>query len=103
MEATRKILVNEIEINNAKHYNQIIAHEYPEGFSRPPLMPVPRPLYKQVNYRFKVNLVNSFYVEDEDNKEANNDIVANILYEGIVRLGYAPHLLEKLKLVLNGD
>lgn len=111
MRVKRKIIANQFEIDNIRQQNQLLISDY-AGQRNVPQLPVPEPIYKVYEWNFRVNQLNSFYVERTiirpDGSEAKaprgeGDIIAGVLYEGIIRLEYDPIVVNKFNLVLNGE
>lgn len=101
MEAVIKIITNSEDIAAAKNYNLQQKVEY-AGHRSYPQVQVPKPVYDTQKYSFRLDLVNSFYVEKntvEGNEEG--DVIVNITYEGLVRFQYDPLLISRLDLYLN--
>lgn len=102
MEAIRKILMNATDITMAQQYNTHVRAEYAGSPMPPPLTPVPEPIYDTQVWNFRLDLVTNFYVrKDTLQGVEKGDIVANIMYEGIVVLEYSPIVEQTLKIALN--
>lgn len=111
MRVKRKFIANQAEIDELRNHNASLFREY-AGQQHVPQVKLPDPIYKVYDWSFRVFQLNSFYVEREyiDSSgrkkkipEGEGDIVAGILYEGIIRLQYCPIVESKFNLALNGD
>jgi hypothetical protein len=91
MKVIRLLLANQEEIQQAKMYNQGRAAEGATQDLNPnAFLKVPEPLWEEVPFSFPIRNVNSYYVD--------NDIIANLMYDGIVRLKYNPVLENQLEM-----
>lgn len=91
MKVTRLLLANQEEIQQAKLFNQ---GRSAEG-ANPQISPhafvkVPEPLWEEVPFSFPIRNVQSFYID--------NDIICNIMYDGIIRIKYEPILENQLEM-----
>ncbi len=96
----RKIIINQNEIQQKIHYNNQLESEYYGQNFKPAYVDVPAPIYTVEEYYFRLHQVNSFYIEKNRllQGKPEKDIIANILYEGLVRFQYDPVLESKLTL-----
>lgn len=102
MEAIRKITTNQVDINIAQQYNVHMAAEYAGSYTEPKLAKVPEPVFSTQLFSFRLEYVNSFYVEkDTINNKEDGDIIINLLYDGLVRLQYDPLVEARLNMYLN--
>ncbi len=111
MRVKRKVIANELEIEEMRNHNRDLIQNY-AGQPNVPQLKLPDPIYKTYEWNFRIHQLNSFYVEREaidrqgNLKVAENgdgDIMAGILYEGVVRLEYDPLVVSKFELALNGE
>lgn len=102
MEAIRKILMNATDITMAQQYNTHVRAEYAGSPMPPPLTPVPEPIYDTQVWNFRLDLVTNFYVRKNTLEgQDKGDIVANVMYEGLVILQYDPTVEQVLRVALN--
>lgn len=93
MKVTRLLLANQEEIQNAKLFNQ---RQASEGQASYLFMEVPKPEWEEVPFNFVIRNVQSYYIEPE-----SKDIIANVMYDGLIRMKYEPILENKLELYLS--
>lgn len=111
MRVKRKFIVNQTEIDEIRQHNAGLVRDY-VGHPNVPQMRLPDPIYDTYEWSFRIHQLNSFYVEKGvvnsegvviPAKNGQGDIMAGILYEGVVRLEYDPLVESKFNLALNGE
>lgn len=91
MQCMRRSCINTQEIQEALNFNMNLAAA---GDRFAPKAPVPEPAYREDLFSFKLENVQSFYVERTDDE----DIVMQLAYDGYVRMKYDITLLNVLNL-----
>lgn len=111
MRVRRKIVANQEEINEVKERNKELFQAY-AGQPHVPQAKLPIPIYSTYEWNFRINQLNSFYVEREaidsqgqlkQSEKGEGDIIAGVIYEGIIRLEYDPLVVSKFELALSGE
>lgn len=91
MIAHRKICTNIEDRTTAINFNNNLAHAGDIYSNR---IEVPDPEWREDLYSFKLDNVQSYYMENTKEK----DIIMNLAYDGVVRMAWSPQLLQVLEL-----
>lgn len=91
MRVSRKTCINIEERTTILNHNQGLAYE---GNTFMPKLQVPEPVWREDNFSFKLENVQSYTIENTKDK----DILLNVLYEGVVRVVWDMQLVQVLEL-----
>lgn len=94
MKVIRLLLANQEEIQQAKIYNQGKSAEGANlNFNPQAFVKVPEPIWEEVPFNFPIRNVQSYYID--------NDIILNIMYDGIIRIKYNPLVENQLEMYMS--
>lgn len=100
MQVIRKITKNGNEIQAAYQIAEKINYDYAnEHPSLKPKIEIPEPIYEEFSYSFKLHNLQSYYLEEKENREI--DIIATISPEGLVRIKHELIIENQLTLYLS--
>lgn len=95
MVVTVKETTNLDDIQYAKQHNMNMNAQYAgQGYiPSNAFMDVPKPIYEEQEWNFKLHNLLDYHVESQDPR----DIIANVLYKGLVRIKYEPAVEAKFE------
>lgn len=102
MQVIRKQTANLQDIEEARQASIMILQKYAgENENLRPKIEIPEPVYEEFSYGFKLRNLQSYFLEQRNPPHGEVDIIANIAYEGQVRIKYDPLIESQLNLYLS--